>query len=118
MTTTDGTGLVHTAPGHGEDDYHTGINNGIEIYCPVLANGRFDNTVPEWLQGKTVWEGNPIVTEKLKELDVLFAQEKIRHSYPHDWRSKTPMIFRATEQWFVAMDKAFPLSPGEGWVRG
>ena len=107
VTTTDGTGLVHTAPGHGEDDYHTGINNGIEIYCPVLANGRFDTTVPDWLQGATVWEGNAKVTEKLKELDVLFAQEKIRHSYPHDWRSKTPTIFRATEQWFVAMDKAF-----------
>ena len=68
------------------------------------------HTVPEWLQGKTVWEGNPKVTEKLKELDVLFAEEKIRHSYPHDWRSKTPTIFRATEQWFVAMDKPFKLS--------
>jgi isoleucyl-tRNA synthetase len=111
VTTTDGTGLVHTAPGHGEDDYHTGINNGIEIYCPVLANGRFDATVPEWLQGSTVWEGNPKVTEKLKELDVLFGQEKIRHSYPHDWRSKTPTIFRATEQWFVAMEKPFNNGP-------
>src|SRR4051812_32845107 len=121
VTTTDGTGLVHTAPGHGEDDYHTSISNAIEIYCPVLANGRFDATVPEWLQGKTVWEGNPTVTEKLKELDVLFAQEKIRHSYPHDWRSKTPTIFRATEQWFVAMDKAFapsPGTPGEGRGEG
>ncbi|HEX3357634.1 MAG TPA: isoleucine--tRNA ligase [Tepidisphaeraceae bacterium] len=111
VTTTDGTGLVHTAPGHGEDDYHTGISNGIEVYCPVLANGRFDTTVPEWLQGSTVWEGNTKVTDKLKELDVLFAEEKIRHSYPHDWRSKTPTIFRATEQWFVAMDKPFGASP-------
>ncbi len=107
VTTTDGTGLVHTAPGHGEDDYATGIREGIEVYCPVLANGRFDATVPDYLVGKTVWEGNPIVIEKLKELGVLLAVETIRHSYPHDWRSKTPTIFRATEQWFVALKKPF-----------
>jgi isoleucyl-tRNA synthetase len=113
VTTTDGTGLVHTAPGHGEDDYHTGVNNGIEIYCPVLANGRFDSTVPNWLTGLTVWEANPKVIEKLNELGVLFASEQITHSYPHDWRSKTPTIFRATEQWFIAIDKPFEV-PGEG----
>src|SRR5213079_2318740 len=107
VTTTDGTGLVHTAPGHGEDDYHTGINNGIEIYCPVLADGRFDTTAPEWLRGQKVWDANPKIVDKLKELGVLFAHEVIRHSYPHDWRSKTPTIFRATEQWFVATDKSF-----------
>ncbi|HLL90487.1 MAG TPA: isoleucine--tRNA ligase [Tepidisphaeraceae bacterium] len=107
VTTTDGTGLVHTAPGHGEEDYATGLANGIEVYSPVLANGRFDSTVPNWLVGLTVWEGNPKVIEKLKELGALFAQETIRHSYPHDWRSKTPTIFRATEQWFVGIDKPF-----------
>ncbi len=112
VTTTDGTGLVHTAPGHGEDDYATGIREGIDIYCPVLANGRFDATVPDYLVGKTVWEGNPIVIEKLKELGVLLAVETIRHSYPHDWRSKTPTIFRATEQWFVAMDRAYESGTG------
>jgi isoleucyl-tRNA synthetase len=111
VTTTDGTGLVHTAPGHGEEDYLTGIQNKLEIYCPVMANGRFDTTVPEWLQGKVVWEGNKLVVEKLSELKVLFATEKITHSYPHDWRSKTPTIFRATEQWFVAMDKPFSGGP-------
>lgn len=110
VTTTDGTGLVHTAPGHGEDDYATGIANGIEVYCPVLANGRFDSTVPNWLTGVTVWEGNPKVVAKLAEIGALFAEETIRHSYPHDWRSKTPTIFRATEQWFVAMDR--PCSGG------
>jgi isoleucyl-tRNA synthetase len=110
VTTTDGTGLVHTAPGHGEDDYHTGISNGIEVYCPVLANGRFDSTVPNWLTGVTVWEGNPKVIEKLKELGALFADETVRHSYPHDWRSKTPTIFRATEQWFVCIDKPYTVS--------
>jgi isoleucyl-tRNA synthetase len=110
VTTTDGTGLVHTAPGHGEDDYHTGMHNGLEVYCPVLANGRFDATVPGWIQGKTVWEANPLVVEKLDELGVLFATEKLLHSYPHDWRSKTPTIFRATEQWFVCIDKAYAVN--------
>ncbi|WP_428937299.1 isoleucine--tRNA ligase [Fontivita pretiosa] len=109
VTTTDGTGLVHTAPGHGEDDYHTGIHNNLEIYCPVLANGRFDETVPPWIQGKTVWEANPIIIEKLRELKVLLGTEKLVHSYPHDWRSKTPTIFRATEQWFIAIDKPFEI---------
>src|SRR4051794_14288883 len=119
VTTTDGTGLVHTAPGHGEEDYHTGINNGIEIYCPVLANGRFDATVPNWLTGLTVWEANPKVIDHLRERGVLFAMEKVRHSYPHDWRSKTPTIFRATEQWFVGIDKPFEPPPeGACFVRG
>jgi isoleucyl-tRNA synthetase len=110
VTTTDGTGLVHTAPGHGEDDYHTGLANKLEVYCPVLANGRFDTSVPEWLQGETVWKANPKVIEKLKELDVLFADEKITHSYPHDWRSKRPTIFRATEQWFISVDNPYNLA--------
>ncbi len=111
VTTTDGTGLVHTAPGHGEDDYNTGIKNGLEVYCPVLPNGRFDSTTPNWLTGQTVWEGNKLVVEKLKELNVLFAEEKYLHSYPHDWRSKTPIIFRATEQWFVALDRPYSNGP-------
>jgi len=107
VTTTDGTGLVHTAPGHGEEDYETGIREGLEIYSPVMYNGRFDDTAPEWLRGKTVWEANPIITQKLADLGLLFAEQKITHSYPHDWRSKTPIIFRATEQWFVAMDQPY-----------
>jgi isoleucyl-tRNA synthetase len=109
VTTTDGTGLVHTAPGHGEEDYETGLKHGLEVYCPVQANGRFDSTVPNWLVGLSVWEGNGKIVEKLKELDVLFAEEKYPHSYPHDWRSKTPIIFRATEQWFVALDKPYSI---------
>jgi isoleucyl-tRNA synthetase len=116
VTTTDGTGLVHTAPGHGEDDYETGVREGLECYSPVLANGRFDDTAPEWLRGLTVWEGNPVVAQRLKESGELFAEVRIRHSYPHDWRSKKPIIFRATEQWFVAMDKPFAL-PGEAEAR-
>ena len=67
-------------------------------YSPVLANARFDDTASEWLRGKTVWEGNGLIITKLRDLGVLLAEEKITHSYPHDWRSKTPIIFRATEQ--------------------
>jgi isoleucyl-tRNA synthetase len=116
VTTTDGTGLVHTAPGHGEEDYATGINNGLDIYCPVLHNGRFDDTVPEWLVGMRVWEANPAITQKLRELGLLLAEQTITHSYPHDWRSKTPTIFRATEQWFISLDKPFGIL-GEIGVR-
>jgi len=112
VTTTDGTGLVHTAPGHGEDDYETGIREKLEIYSPVQADGRFDSTVPDWLAGKTVWEGNPLIVEKLRESGLLFKEEQITHTYPHDWRSKRPTIFRATEQWFIAMDKPFSV-PGD-----
>jgi isoleucyl-tRNA synthetase len=111
VTTTDGTGLVHTAPGHGEDDYETGLREGLDVYSPVMANGRFDDTVPEWLRGKTVKESNALITQNLKDAGFLFAEETITHSYPHDWRSKTPIIFRATEQWFVAMDKPFNGGP-------
>ena len=106
VTTTDGTGLVHTAPGHGEDDYETGLREGLDVYSPVLFNGQFDDTVPSWLRGKNVFKANPEIVAHLKERGVLFAEEPILHSYPHDWRSKTPIIFRATEQWFVAMDQA------------
>ncbi len=107
VTTTDGTGLVHTAPGHGEDDYETGIREGLKVYSPVLASGRFDDSAPAFIQGKTVWESNRLIVEELKTRDLLLAEEKIVHSYPHDWRSKKPIIFRATEQWFVAVDQPF-----------
>jgi isoleucyl-tRNA synthetase len=121
VTTDAGTGLVHTAPGHGEDDYETGLREQLDVYSPVLANGKYDDTVPEWLLGKSVWEANKLIPPHLRELGALFAEEKINHSYPHDWRSKTPIIFRATEQWFVAMDKGFapsPGTPGEGGGEG
>jgi isoleucyl-tRNA synthetase len=109
VTTVDGTGLVHIAPGHGEDDYLVGVSFGLPVYSPVLANGTFDESAPVWLQGVRVKDANDRVIEKVREngrghwLD----SETITHSYPHDWRSKTPIIFRATEQWFVAMDKPF-----------
>jgi isoleucyl-tRNA synthetase len=104
VTLEDGTGLVHTAPGHGLEDYHTGLRVGLDIYCPVSADGTFDETAPAWLVGKSVWEGNPLVIEHMKSAGTMLADEIVAHSYPHDWRSKTPTIFRATEQWFVSVD--------------
>jgi isoleucyl-tRNA synthetase len=105
VTLEDGTGIVHTAPGHGLEDYGTALRTGLEIYCPVQADGTFDQTAPDWLVGKTVWQANPAVIEHLTGAGRLVLAETITHSYPHDWRSKTPTIFRATEQWFIAVDK-------------
>jgi len=107
VTFEDGTGLVHTAPGHGVEDYQTGLKEGLDIYCPVKADGTFDDTAPEWLTGIDVWNGNELVIDNLKENERLFFVEEYLHSYPHDWRSKTPTIFRATEQWFIAVDKPY-----------
>jgi isoleucyl-tRNA synthetase len=114
VTTTDGTGLVHTAPGHGEDDYETGIREGLEVYSPVLANGRFDETAPEFIRGKSVWEANPLIVAELKSRGLLLGEEKIAHSYPHDWRSKKPIIFRATEQWFIDVGKEYSVRGDKG----
>ena len=110
VTLEDGTGLVHTAPGHGTDDYQTGLREGLDVYCPVQANGTFDDTVPDWLQGQHIWKANGAVVEHLRESGHLFHDYKFMHSYPHDWRGKKPVIFRATEQWFVGVDK--PLANG------
>ena len=118
VTTEDGTGLVHTAPGHGEDDYQTGLKHGIEVYCPVQADGRFDSTTPNYVTGLKVFDANPVIVEKLKELGTLFAEQTIHHRYPHDWRSKTPTIFRATEQWFIALDKAYEVDGVIGHAAG
>ena len=107
VTLDDGTGLVHTAPGHGADDYFTGMKEGLEVYCPVQEDGTFDTSVPEWLQGIDVWRANSLIVDRLGAAGVLFRRQDYHHSYPHDWRGKTPTIFRATEQWFVAVDKPF-----------
>ncbi|MEM7809000.1 MAG: isoleucine--tRNA ligase [Planctomycetota bacterium] len=105
VTTTDGTGLVHTAPGHGEEDWGLGRANGLGVYCPVQADGRYDSSTPPFVTGLTVKEANPIIVEKLADDGYLFASQDLVHKYPHDWRSKTPTIYRATEQWFIAADK-------------
>ncbi len=107
VTLEDGTGLVHTAPGHGAEDYETGRREGLEIYCPVQDDGTFDDTVPEWLRGLDVWSANPAIVERLRASGHLYHDHTFTHSYPHDWRGKTPTIFRATEQWFVAVDAPF-----------
>ena len=111
VTLDDGTGLVHTAPGHGVEDYTTGLKHGLEIYCPVKADGTFDETAPEFIRGLRVWKANPLIVERLRQKGVLLAEQAITHSYPHDWRSKTPTIFRATEQWFIAVDRPIGQAP-------
>ncbi len=110
VTLTDGTGLVHTAPGHGLEDYGTGLKCGLEIYCPVREDGTFDDSVPSWLVGKSVWEANGQIVAYLRQLGTLVAEQSVTHSYPHDWRSKTATIFRATEQWFISVDR--PMARG------
>ena len=115
VTLEDGTGLVHTAPGHGLEDYMTGLKCDLDIYCPVQADGTFDDTAPELVRGKSVWEANGLITEHLKQVGTLLVSETITHSYPHDWRSKTPTIFRATEQWFISVDR--PLAGGDAPLR-
>ncbi|MBX3322646.1 MAG: isoleucine--tRNA ligase [Phycisphaeraceae bacterium] len=105
VTLEDGTGLVHTAPGHGAEDYQTGLKHGLPIYCPVLGNGRYDDTAPEHLRGVSIWDANESIAKQLRDSGHLFHSERFSHSYPHDWRSKTPVIFRCTEQWFVSVEK-------------
>jgi isoleucyl-tRNA synthetase len=108
VTLEDGTGLVHTAPGHGTEDFQTGQATGLPPYCPVRENGTYDDSVPEWLRGKSIWAANAEITQHLKNSGHLFFSHTFTHSYPHDWRSKTPVIFRCTYQWFVAVDKEMP----------
>ena len=108
VTTEDGTGLVHTAPGHGLEDYISGQKYGLAIYSPVMDDGCYDDTVPKWLVGKNVLKVDSEVNENLEKAGLLFAKGEITHSYPHCWRSKMPVIFRATEQWFISIDKELP----------
>jgi len=108
VTTEDGTGIVHTAPGHGLEDYMSGQKYDLAIYSPVLDNGCYDDTVPGWLRGRNVLEVDTIINKNLREKGLLFAQSEITHSYPHCWRSKGPVIFRATEQWFISVDRELP----------
>jgi isoleucyl-tRNA synthetase len=108
VTTADGTGLVHTAPGHGIEDFMSGQKFGLAVYSPVLDDGRYDDTVPDWLRGRNVLEVDTVVNKHLQKTGLLFAEGEISHSYPHCWRSKGPVIFRATEQWFVSVDRELP----------
>ncbi|MBK1880006.1 isoleucine--tRNA ligase [Pelagicoccus mobilis] len=113
VTTESGTGCVHTAPGHGQEDYMTGLKYGLDIYCPVNDEGKYDDDgqVPDFLVGESVLEekgwvpANGKVLKALAESGALLKKVNYKHSYPHCWRSKTPVIFRAVDQWFVAIDK-------------
>jgi isoleucyl-tRNA synthetase len=101
---TAGTGLVHIAPGHGEEDYDLGKALGLRIYNPVDDDGRFVAEV-EHFGGQTVWEANPRIVAHLRAIGALVAEHPLTHTYPHCWRCKNPTLFRATEQWFIALDK-------------
>ncbi len=100
-----GTGCVHTAPGHGADDFAVGKKYGLEVYAPVDAAGKFIAEV-EHFAGLSVFEANPKIVEFLRESGALLSVEKYDHRYPHCWRCKNPVIFRATPQWFVSMDES------------
>jgi len=104
VTLEAGTGAVHTAPGHGQEDYELGLKEGLEIYNPVDNRGKFFENIP-FFGGQFVFDANKNVIEKLIEVGALLAQKEITHSYPHCWRCKKPIIFRATEQWFISMEK-------------
>ncbi len=99
-----GTGLVHIAPGHGEEDYELGRSLGLPIYNPVDDDGRFIPEVAHFA-GLTVWDANPRIIALLKERGALVAEVPLTHTYPHCWRCKNPTLFRATEQWFITLDQ-------------
>ncbi len=103
VTMDQGTGAVHTAPSHGADDFYTGVKYKLDQTCNVDAAGRLHNGLPEY-EGKTVFEANQPIVELLRKCGVLMHVEKIEHSYPHCWRCHNPVIFRATEQWFISME--------------
>ena len=104
VTAEDGTGCVHIAPGHGEDDYRVGMHYGLDAFTPVNSKGEFTDDVPLF-KGQKVFAANKNIIAKIDESGHLFYQENINHSYPHCWRCKKPVIFRATEQWFICVDK-------------
>jgi isoleucyl-tRNA synthetase len=107
ITMDTGTGAVHTAPAHGADDFQTGVKYGIDLKCDVDDGGILLRGLPEY-QGQQVFRANPIIVELLKSRGVLLGYEKVEHSYPHCWRCHNPIIFRATEQWFISMEGQIP----------
>ncbi|MFH1481023.1 MAG: isoleucine--tRNA ligase [Pseudomonadota bacterium] len=104
VTLEAGTGCVHTAPGHGREDYESGLQYGLDVYSPVDDRGRFTGDVG-FFAGLDVFEANKIINGKLAEEGALLKEEEITHEYPHCWRCKKPVIFRSTEQWFISMEK-------------
>ncbi len=111
VTADTGTGAVHTAPSHGADDFYTGQKYGLDLTCRVDAMGRIHADPESWrgaapapYEGKTVWKANPIIVAMLEESRALMASADLNHSYPHCWRCHNPVIFRATEQWFIGLE--------------
>ncbi|MEK7883397.1 isoleucine--tRNA ligase [Methyloversatilis sp. NSM2] len=101
-----GTGIVHCAPAYGVDDFNSCMKNGLtvaDVLNPVQSNGVYAESLP-FFGGLHIWKANPVIVDKLAEVGALFSHEKIQHSYMHCWRHKTPLIYRATAQWFVGMD--------------
>jgi isoleucyl-tRNA synthetase len=110
VTLEQGSGIVHTAPGHGAEDFATGQKYGLEAYAPLDNDGRFVEGLPAY-KGKTVFEANPAIISLLKDRQMLVAEKKFPHSYPHCWRCHQPVIFRATEQWFIQLDNGSATVP-------
>ena len=100
-----GTGCVHTAPGHGVDDFIIGSKYGLEAYCPVDEQGKMMESAGDWLNGVFVEDANKLIVERLDQSGALLGFGWITHSYPHDWRTKKPVIYRATTQWFASIEK-------------
>jgi isoleucyl-tRNA synthetase len=105
VTLDQGSGIVHTAPGHGVDDFNSGIKYNLEIYAPIDDRGVYLEGLPEY-KGKDVFSANPIIVKLLADRGALLGHHDYKHSYPHCWRCHNPVIFRATEQWFIKMDQA------------
>ena len=105
VTLDQGSGIVHTAPGHGADDFYSGQKYGLEVYAPIDDRGRYLEGLPEY-KGKDVFSANPIIVKLLADRGALLAHHEYKHSYPHCWRCHNPVIFRATEQWFIKIDAA------------
>ena len=103
VTLDTGTGIVHIAPGHGEEDYEVGLKYGLEIYVPVDQEGKFYSDTP-LVGGLNIYKANEVILQTLKEKKLLLHQDTIEHSYPHCWRCKKPVIFRAEDQWFISME--------------
>jgi isoleucyl-tRNA synthetase len=105
VTQDQGTGAVHIAPGHGQEDYDVGLRYGLPVMAPVDAEGKFTAEAGDDLKGEPVFKADAKIIQKLTATGALLKEDKLTHSYPHCWRCKRPVIYRATEQWFISMEK-------------